>query len=530
MDASFQPVLIMWFTRCLAVLLNALLANCAIPPAKLARVMPSAREQNLHQLISRALSDPETEAGKKALGTFIENWRRLGSPSQGVVVSPDDSNEAAYRVSFSGASPGTYPLTYFDEISPASDFDVKKIAHYLRAGAGVPMTAVRKNQCSERIEKFYPPELITRPLTALIEQGKCKQSDQDVLIKLLCPLIHDSVEVNGRPQQLAADFSVPWAAMLARAGKLQQRRVLDMIAPKPVREPRLYLMQPYDPAKEPLIMIHGLLSTPLIWANLSNELWADDTIRQRYQIWHYLYNTSAPALYSARILRQQLLELKSLLDPEGDDPAMRKTTLVTHSMGGLVGKALAVEPGEVFWKAAFTMPPEQLRMSAADRATLRDAFEWKADPSIHRIVFICTPHLGSGLADGFMGRVGSWLTRPPNPFREFYRRISSLNPTAFTLEYAELAQGKLDSVQSLSPRQPTLRLLSELPFAHPVTSHSIIGNRGKAGPVELSSDGVVPYLSSHLDHTVSELIVPSGHDAVKHSATIAEVKRILREP
>jgi hypothetical protein len=129
--------------------------------------------------------------------------------------------------------------------------------------------------------------------------------------------------MKGVRQPLAADFSVPWAAALARAGKLNQLRVLDMITPQPKREPRLYLMEPYDPNKEPLIMIHGLLSTPLAWAELSNDLWADETIRRRYQIWHYLYNTSAPALYSSRLLRAQLRELRQLLDPENDDPAMR---------------------------------------------------------------------------------------------------------------------------------------------------------------------------------------------------------------
>ncbi len=27
-------------------------------------------------------------------------------------------------------------------------------------------------------------------------------------------------------------------------------------------------------------MIHGLFSTPLAWAELSNELWADDSVRR----------------------------------------------------------------------------------------------------------------------------------------------------------------------------------------------------------------------------------------------------------
>lgn len=64
---------------------------------------------------------------------------------------------------------------------------------------------------------------------------------------------------------------MPWAAALSRSGKLNQSRVLDMLRRRPSREPRLYLMEPYDPKREPLIMIHGLLSTPLAWAEMSNE-------------------------------------------------------------------------------------------------------------------------------------------------------------------------------------------------------------------------------------------------------------------
>jgi pimeloyl-ACP methyl ester carboxylesterase len=317
---------------------------------------------------------------------------------------------------------------------------------------------------------------------------------------------------------------------LERTGKLNQLRVLDMITRAPAREPRLYLMEPYDPKKEPLIMIHGLLSTPLAWAQLSHELWTDDRLRDRYQIWHYLYNTSAPALYSARQLRAQLRELRQQLDPQGDDAAMKRMTLLTHSMGGLIGKALAVEPRDVFWKAAFKVPHETLKLSPEDRATLKEAFEWRAEPAIHRIIFIAVPHRGSDFADNIIGRVGSWLTRPPGSFQSFYERISAANPGVFTPEYEALGSGQLDSVNALSPRQPTLRILAELPFAHAVKTHSIIGDRGKDGPKEQSSDGIVPYLSSHLKDSLSELLVPEGHGAFKHPAAVEEVRRILSLP
>jgi pimeloyl-ACP methyl ester carboxylesterase len=389
---------------------------------------------------------------------------------------------------------------------------------------------LRENLQREPIETWYPPEVISRPVTAVAEVGSENRGIKKVRIRLLCPIQNPTVICQGRRQPLAADFSVPWAAALARTGKLNQSRVLDMLRRMPSRAPRLYLMEPYDPNREPLIMIHGLLSTPLAWAEMSNELWADEAIRSRYQIWHYHYNTSAPALYSARLLRTQLRDLRAMLDPEGDDPAFRKTTLLTHSMGGLIGKALVVRPGQVFWEAAFKVPHETLNLSPEDRASLEDAFEWEPEKAVHRIVFVAVPHRGSAFADHLVGRIGTWLTAPPATFQAFYARLSKANPGVFTPDYEQLGRGRLDSVSSLSPRQPTLRILADLPFAHPVKVHSIIGDRGRPGPREKSSDGIVPYSSSHLAGADSEVVVPAGHGAFRHPAAQAEIKRVLKWP
>ena len=65
-------------------------------------------------------------------------------------------------------------------------------------------------------------------------------------------------------------------------------------------------------------------------------------------------------------------------------------------------------------------------------------------------------------------------------------------------------------------------------MAKRIPYHSIIGDRGR-GDTPNSSDGVVPYWSSHLDGAKSEKIVPSGHGADQNPQGIAEVVRILNE-
>jgi hypothetical protein len=68
--------------------------------------------------------------------------------------------------------------------------------------------------------------------------------------------------------------------------------------------------------------------------------------------------------------------------------------------------------------------------------------------------------------------------------------------------------------------------MAALPIQVPF--HSIIGDRGLGGGPQ-SSDGVVPYRSSHLTGAESEKIVPAGHSVFSNESAVLEIKRILEE-
>ncbi len=518
----------------LATVVMAILSACATP-AKTVRLddkRDSCRcdleNDSYGSLLELALADSEAFHSTHALAHFVERWHRTAPHEADALV---DGPGLRYRVRFDSPR-SRYPLDYFDRISPASDFKVKKLEHHRRGGVGAPLVALRENRGATPMEAYYPPEAISRPLTAVIREGNRNGDIQDVQIELLCPLRDNTVEIDGMPRTLAVDLSVPWAALLERAGSLKRTQLRDFASSRKRRDPKLYLMEPYDPGKEPLIMIHGLLGTPLVWAKLSNTLWADDEIRSRYQIWHFLYDTSAPALYPGRLLREQMKEVRALVDPGGNDPAMRSTTIIAHSMGAIVTRSLLTRPGNAFWDAAFTQSFESLRLNEADRDTLREAFFWDSTPHVKRVIYIAASHRGSDFADNIVGRLGRLAAKPPKSgFQEFYERISAANPGAFTEAYRLLGQGKLDSIHALSPSQPTLPILADLPNQHPVREFSIIGNRGKSGAIEESSDGIVEYWSSHIDRAESEKIVPADHHgALVHPESLAEVERILKLP
>jgi len=82
-------------------------------------------------------------------------------------------------------------------------------------------------------------------------------------------------------------------------------------------------------------------------------------------------------------------------------------------------------------------------------------------------------------------------------------------------------------VDTLEPNDRFVLAVNELPITPGVPYHSIMGDRGR-GDTPNSSDGIVPYWSSHVDGAKSELIVDSGHDAQTNPKAIKEVDRILK--
>ena len=149
------------------------------------------------------------------------------------------------------------------------------------------------------------------------------------------------------------------------------------------------------------------------------------------------------------------------------------------------------------------------------------ATTFRANPRIKRVVFICTPHRGSDMASGGLGKFAISLINLPG-------QLTAVLKDAFSdAELAQLTGSRRlpNSVWGLKPTNPALAVINSAPISVPY--HSIIGDRGR-GDSPNSSDGVVAYWSSHLDGAQSEKIVPGPHGSCELPQTIAELDRILR--
>ena len=226
------------------------------------------------------------------------------------------------------------------------------------------------------------------------------------------------------------------------------------------------------------------------------DLEADSALRERYQFWTFGYSTGDPIPYSASLLRRDLDEVRRKFDADRSDAAFDRMVIVGHSMGGLLAKMMVQESGTRLWRLISDRPFEDLAGEPADREMFRSGLIFKPRPEVRRVVFIATPHRGSRVDRGGLGRLGSRLVRLPDPLRASHERLLARNGPEFFTEL--FRKGLPTSIDELEWQSPILLRLDELGLAPTIKAHSIIADR-RDPPGPGGSDGLVPYESAHLD-------------------------------
>lgn len=424
-----------------------------------------------------------------------------------------------------------FPGMSFDRLEAAAGLEQRGLWNrYTVDGIGAAFVASRANQGVTELEAYLPSEGIFYPATAILRFAGGRRSGGTATLEILDPDRTPSIRFAGRTRMLSADFTMPQAALLSRSGDLRLLEIREALRPgSGRRRAGLYLMQPYDPNRIPLVMIHGLLASPLTWRQVTNELRGNPEIRKRYQIWHFYYPTGLSPLTTAAWLRRDIDDLQRILDPGRDDFASRHMVVIAHSMGGLLAHTLVSDSGLAIWRGVLRVNPEEIRASPEAVRSLENALVFRRKPFVQRVIFIAVPHRGSDLATGFLARLARRIISIPESVIRTQMELLTGNPGLWTDSALKVFSGRYpSSVDSLRPDSPGIRELDALPIAVPV--HSIIGQR-KPGPKETGTDGIVPWTSSHHPQAVSELVIqPANHHVHNHPAAIAEIRRILSLP
>jgi hypothetical protein len=185
-----------------------------------------------------------------------------------------------------------------------------------------------------------------------------------------------------------------------------------------------------------------------------------------------------------------------------------------------------IDSGLDFWNTWFTQPPERVPLDGEASRMMRSSLLFNANSHVKRVVFIATPHRGSEVADGWIGRLGSKLIRAPMQLVQTLTSLATLDVEMINPARLEMSRLGANSINGLSTKHPVLDVMAKRPMKAPC--HSIIAVVRDKPKLEDTSDGIVPYRSSHLDEAKTEVTVKSGHSCTKKLETVNAVKDLVR--
>ncbi len=425
----------------------------------------------------------------------------------------------------------------FDHFQFVTDYEVHGLRnHYHNFGLGVPLIAVRRKHTEmDPSEEFYPEDL-SFPVTAFlrVKIGNEENARPDhAVLELYNPLEQPQIQVAKTQVPLETDLSTPLAHTLSQPSLDDSRlSTLGLLKPEKADKLRgLYMLEPFQADKIPVVMVHGLWSSPVTWMEMFNDLRSDPQVRENYQFWFYLYPTGQPFWFSAAEMREDLAHVRNAVDPERRHAALDQTVLVGHSMGGLVSKLQTVDSGNQFWNTLSERPFSEVEADTEVRQGLARTFFFDPNPSIRRVITIATPHRGSEFANDTTRWVGRKLIKIPSMILQGRHQLIARNPGFFR------ANAPLDittSIDSLVPDSPLLPVLLTAHTGSWVRYHNVVGDVPKSGVTGWFSkgqgDGVVALASAQLDGVASQIVVPADHSNVhRHPQSILEVRRILMQ-
>lgn len=414
-------------------------------------------------------------------------------------------------------------LDEFDQFLLADQFRVRGLSVRNREpGVGAPLLGVRRPDPELGVRRSAPATVFLRGPVSL---GELEAGTAVGALEVYSAFGNTTIAIGNTQVPVETDLTTHMAYVLNQSF-IWDLGMMQFLAP--TRHVRSQLI-PFDSFKSnriPVVFVHGTFSSPVTWAELHNTLTADPALRQSYQVWAFMYGSGNALPISAGELRDALAATVQRLDPQGTNALLRQMVIIGHSQGGLLTKLTATSTGDRIWQSLNDKPLDEFPVPEDQRAKLRRLVFLEPLPFVRRVIFISTPHRGSYLASSFARRLASKLMALPSAT---IRATQDITAMVKGTSVERMLGGRLPtSLDSMSPKNPILLALAEIPVATSIKAHSIIPVKGE-GDLEQGRDGVVAYTSAHVDYVESELVVRGEHSCLNLPVTIEEVRRILHE-
>ena len=339
------------------------------------------------------------------------------------------------------------------------------------------------------------------------------------------PYSTDSIHVGNHAYPLAANFSAPYGLWLAE-NNLGTAAFLSLIdRDKRLTMPHLYMLEPYNPNKKVIVLVHGLASSPEAWIRLTNDIMGDTVLREHYQVWQIFYSTNMPILESRYQINAIINQGFESIDQKS--ASAKDAVLIGHSMGGIIARLL-VSDQDLSNNAQKILKNKEFNRFKDD-PIFSARLNIQSIPNFDRAIFISAPHRGTDYADRWFTRAARKVIKLPGAFLGALADSvddKNLNPKKFL---KEMDGGLIQNGPSdLSHNSKFTQLTKNVMPKKGMIYHSIMGNITNSNDPDIMNDGIVPYRSSHLDGAVSEKIIKGGHSIQETPEAVLELRRILK--
>lgn len=389
-----------------------------------------------------------------------------------------------------------------------------------------PLNASYQTSINPNIHKarYLSATIVARPVKA--ESVDDIINSPNITVQVMDPYRTENVDIAGKSYPLAANFSAPYGLWLAE-NNLGAAAYLSLIdREERLTMPHLYMLEPYNPNKKVIVLVHGLASSPEAWIALTNDIMGDSILREHYQVWQVFYSTNMPILESRFQIYALLKQAFGGLNP--NDPADKDAVLIGHSMGGIISRLL-VSNADISQSALSMMSPYQ-QAKLKKHPIVSERLKIQPITNFDRAVFMSSPNRGTDFADLWFTRAARKIIKLPGAF------LGAVTDTITNQDIdakdilTRIDKGLIQNGPSdLSHKSKFMALTEDINPPKGFVFHSIIGNKTNSKDPDVMTDGIVPYKSAHLDGATSEVIIKGGHSIQKTPEAVLELKRILRQ-
>ena len=138
---------------------------------------------------------------------------------------------------------------------------------YVSKGLGAPLVGIVEKPVNKpEWGRFYPPRVAAHPISAVLLFDPIQKTDsglsRSVRMVLYDSLQTDSIQIQGETVPLEADFTTPLGFQVRNINPLGIGLHNLFHSDDEVKLAGVYMLEPYRPDKIPVVLVHGLMSSP----------------------------------------------------------------------------------------------------------------------------------------------------------------------------------------------------------------------------------------------------------------------------